>query len=47
MAKTGQNINKAFDELIEIMVKTVDKSKGSSTKLTQKVFKNKKGISCC
>ena len=46
-AKTGENINKAFEELIETMVKTVDKSKVSSAKLTQKVFKDKKGRSCC
>ena len=46
-AKTGENINKAFEELIERMVKTVDKSKVSSAKLTQKVFKDKKGRSCC
>ena len=25
-AKTGENINKAFDELVETMIKTVDKS---------------------
>jgi len=46
-AKTGENINKAFEELIERMVKTVDKSKVSSAKLSQKVFKDKKGRSCC
>ena len=46
-AKTGENINKAFEELIETMVKTVDISKVSSAKLTQKVFKDKKGRSCC
>ena len=46
-AKTGENINKAFEELIEAMVKTVDISKVSSAKLTQKVFKDKKGRSCC
>ena len=46
-AKTGENINKAFEELIETMVKTVDKSKVSSAKLTQKVFKDKKGRACC
>ncbi len=46
-AKTGENINKAFDELVETMIKTVDKSKVKSTKLMHKVLKNKKEKSCC
>ena len=46
-AKTGEKINKAFDELVETMIKTVDKSKVKSTKLMHKVLKNKKEKSCC
>ena len=46
-AKTGENINKAFDELVETMIKTVDKSKVKSTILMHKVLKNKKEKSCC
>ena len=38
---------KPVEDLIKKMVKTVDKSKVSSAKLTQKVFKDKKGRSCC
>ena len=43
-AKTGQNINKAFDDLIKRLVKTVDRSKEKQVKIGIKKQKKKK---CC
>ena len=46
-AKTGENINLAFNELIKKMVKKIDKTKDNSTKLILENKQNKKGNSCC
>ena len=46
-AKTGENINLAFDELIKKIVKTFDRTKNRSTKLISGNKGNKKGNSCC
>ena len=43
-AKTGQNINKAFDDLIKRLVKTVDRTKDKQVKIGIKKQKKKK---CC
>ena len=45
-AKTGENINVAFNDLIEQMVKKTDKTKDSTTQLnSENLGKNKK--TCC
>ena len=46
-AKTGENINLAFNELIKKMVKKIDKTKDNSTKLIPENKQDKKGNSCC
>ena len=46
-AKSGENINLAFEDLIKKMVKTVDKSKDNNTKIIIQNKKNKKSNSCC
>ena len=46
-AKTGENINLAFEDLIKKMVKTVDKPKDNNSKIIIQNKKNKKSNSCC
>ena len=46
-AKTGDNINFIFNDLIEQMVKKTDKFKENKTKLSKEKLTTKKGNSCC
>ena len=45
-AKTGENINVAFNDLIEQMVKKTDKTKDSTTQLNSENLGNKKKTCC-
>ena len=45
-AKTGKNINVAFNDLIEQMVKKTDKTKDSTTQLNSENLGNKKKTCC-